>query len=474
MSKTTEMTTGKPYKLILAFAIPMVLGNVFQQLYNMVDTIIVGKFVGVNALAGVGSTGAISFLVIGFALGVCTGFSIPVAQEFGAGNYKKMRKYIAHSIYLCIATTIILTALTMLTTKPLLRLMNTPEEIFSDAYNYIIVIFAGIAATVFYNMLSGILRAVGDSKSPLIFLVISSFLNIGLDLLFIITFDMGVFGAALATVVSQGVSALLCLVYMIRNYDILKFEKGELKFDKEYIFKLSSNGYPMAFQFSITAVGSIILQSAVNTLGTQAVAAVTAASKIQTVAMGPMESLGIAMATYCGQNKGAGKIERINKGIKQSLVIQMIYCVASCLAVCFLGGVMTTLFIDTQNTAPEAIAKIKELSSYYLVINGIFYPLLGVLFILRNSIQGMGYGMLPMLAGVSELLARTFVSVAFISSLGFTAAAMASPVAWILADIVLVITYAAKLREMKRTTNNANIVDISLQQIPLRLVKKSS
>lgn len=450
MSKTRDMTIGKPYKLILAFAIPMVLGNVFQQLYNMVDTVIVGKYVGVNALAGVGSTGAISFLVVGFALGVCSGFSIPIAQEFGAGNYKKMRKYIAHTVYLCIATTIVLTVVTMLTTKPLLRLMNTPEEIFSDAYNYIIVIFAGIGATIFYNMLSGILRAVGDSRSPLVFLIISSILNVGLDIVFIITFNMGVFGAGLATIISQAVSAILCLIYMVKNYDILRFEKDELKFDMEYIRNLSSNGYPMAFQFSITAVGSIILQSAVNTLGTYSVAAVTAALKIQTVAMGPMESLGIAMATYCGQNKGAGKIERINKGIRQSLVIQMIYCTIACLAVCLLGGAMTTLFIDTQNTAPEALEQITSLSSYYLIINGVFYPLLGILFIIRNSLQGMGYSMLPLLAGVSELAARSFVAIGFISTAGFTAAALASPVAWILADVVVVTTYALKLRQMKQ------------------------
>ncbi len=451
MSRTKDMIIGKPYKLILSFAIPMIIGNLFQQLYNMVDTIIVGKFVGVNALAGVGSTGAISFLVVGFALGVCTGFSIPVAQEFGAGNYKKMRKYIANSIYLCTITAVLLTVITVLGTGPILRLMNTPDEIFSDAYNYIIVIFAGLGATIFYNMLSGILRAVGDSKSPLIFLIISSILNIVLDLVFIIIFDMGVFGAGLATIIAQLVSAVLCLVYTIKNYDILKFEKDELKFDMEYVSNLSSNGYPMALQFSITAVGSIILQSAVNTLGTQSVAAITAANKIQTVALGPMESLGITMATYCGQNKGALQLERIKHGIKQSLVIQMIYCVSVCIAVSLLGGFITTLFIDTQNTSAAEISRITELSAYYLRLNGIFYPLLGVLFILRNSIQGMGYSLLPMLAGVGELIARSLVAIGFVSTIGFSAAALSSPVAWVFADVVLIITYAAKLREMKRT-----------------------
>lgn len=453
MTRTTEMTSGKPFKLILAFALPMVLGNVFQQLYNMVDTIIVGKFVGVNALAGVGSTGAISFLVVGFALGVCSGFSIPVAQQFGAGNYKKMRKYIAHAIYMSVLTIIVLTVLTVIFTGYILKIMNTSPDIYDYAYSYIIVIFSGIGATIFYNLLSGILRAIGDSKSPLVFLIISSFINIALDLTFIIVFKMGVFGAGLATIISQAISAVLCLIFMIKNYDILRFEKDELKFDMEFVKHLASSGYPMALQFSITATGSIILQSAVNTLGTNSVAAITAAIKIQTVAIGPMESLGIAMATYCGQNKGAGKFERITKGVKQSLVIQVIYCTASLIAVFLLGGALTTLFINKHDTNPDDYKRIIELSAYYLKLSGTFYPTLGVLFILRNSLQGMGYSFLPMLAGVSELAARSIVAICFISALGFTAAGLSGPIAWIMADVVLVLTYAIKIRELKRNMN---------------------
>ena len=328
MSMTKEMTTGKPYKLILSFALPMIFGNVFQQLYNMVDTIIVGKYVGVDALAAVGSTGAINFLVIGFALGICSGFSIPVAQSFGAGNHSQMRKYVANSIYLSVIASIILTVSTMLLTGPILRITNTPEEIYDDAYRYIIVIFAGISATIFYNMLSGILRALGDSKTPLVFLGISSVLNIILDLTFIIVFKWGVFGASFATVISQGISALLCLFYTIKNYDILRFDSFELKPDLEKMKKLVVIGVPMALQFSITAIGSIILQSAVNTLGKTAVASMTAAIKIQTVAMGPMESMGITMATYCGQNRGARKYSRITAGIGQSIAMTMVYSVA--------------------------------------------------------------------------------------------------------------------------------------------------
>lgn len=449
MSMTKEMTSGKPYKLILSFALPMIFGNVFQQLYNMVDTIIVGKYVGVDALAAVGSTGAINFLVIGFALGICSGFSIPVAQSFGAGNHSQMRQYVANSIYLSAAAAVILTVTTMLLTGPILRITNTPEEIYDDAYRYIIVIFAGISATIFYNMLAGILRALGDSKTPLIFLGISSVLNIILDLTFIIVFKMGVFGASFATVISQGISALLCLFYTIKNYDILKFDSFELKPDMEKMKKLVAIGVPMALQFSITAIGSIILQSAVNTLGKTAVASMTAAIKIQTVAMGPMESMGITMATYCGQNRGARKYSRITAGIGQSIGMIMIYCVVACAAISFFGGALTTLFIDKKTTDPENIQKIIDLSVYYLRMNGIFYPFLGVLFIIRNSLQGLGYSMLPMLAGVSELAARSLVAILFVSSIGYSAVCLASPVAWVFADIVLLITYAVKIKELK-------------------------
>lgn len=449
MSMTKEMTSGKPYKLILSFALPMIFGNVFQQLYNMVDTIIVGKYVGVDALAAVGSTGAINFLVIGFALGICSGFSIPVAQSFGAGNHSQMRQYVANSMYLSAAAAVILTVTTMLLTGPILRITNTPEEIYNDAYRYIIVIFAGISATIFYNMLAGILRALGDSKTPLVFLGISSVLNIILDLTFIIVFKMGVFGASFATVISQGISALLCLFYTIKNYDILKFDSFELKPDMEKMKKLVAVGVPMALQFSITAIGSIILQSAVNTLGKTAVASMTAAIKIQTVAMGPMESMGITMATYCGQNRGARKYSRITAGIGQSIGMIMIYCVVACAAVSFFGGALTTLFIDKKTTDPENIQKIIDLSVYYLRMNGIFYPFLGVLFIVRNSLQGLGYSMLPMLAGVSELAARSLVAILFVSTIGYSAVCLASPVAWVFADIVLLITYAVKIKELK-------------------------
>lgn len=443
MSMAKEMTSGKPYKLILGFCIPMIFGNIFQQLYNMVDSIIVGQYVGVDALAAVGSTGAINFLVIGFALGLCSGFSILAAQSFGEGNYKEMRRYVINTVYLCAIAAVILTVSTILLTGPILRITKTPDDIFKDAYDYIIIIFGGISATIFYNMLAGILRALGDSRTPLIFLGVSSVLNVILDLVLIIAFNMGVAGAGFATVISQAVSAVLCLIYMKRNYDILAFEKDELAFSGKRSLKLISIGLPMALQFSITAIGTIIAQSAVNSLGKTAIAAVTAANKIQTIVTAPMESLGITMATYCGQNRGAGKYTRIRAGIRQSLSMSMIYCAAACLVVWFLGGYIGLLFVKSSET------EVLRLSVEFLRYNGVFYPTLGILFILRNGLQGMGYSMLPMLAGVSELVARTLVILLFIGTFGFQAACLASPLAWVLADLLLVTVYAVKMRSLK-------------------------
>lgn len=262
-----DMTEGSPLKLILSFSIPLIIGNFFQQLYNMADSVIVGQFVGVGALAAVGATGSLSFLILGFMNGLCSGAAIPVAQSFGAGNLRQMRKRVANAMYLGIIASVVLTALTMTVTPWMLRLMNTPPDIYEDSYRYIIIIFAGIFLTMLYNMLAGILRALGDSKTPLYFLVIASLLNIGLDLLFILAFGMGVAGAAAATVISQGVSAVLCLFYIRRKFRILRFEREELQFDPQEMKKLLSICLPMALQFSITAVGGILLQSAVNTLG---------------------------------------------------------------------------------------------------------------------------------------------------------------------------------------------------------------
>ncbi|MGN0595822.1 MAG: MATE family efflux transporter [Ruminiclostridium sp.] len=445
-----EMTKGRPMSLIMGFFVPMLLGNIFQQLYNMVDTIIVGQYCGVDALAAVGSTGSLNFLVIGFVMGIANGFAIPVAQSFGARQIKDMRSFIANGVYLAALVTVVLTAVTMLFTRPILEIMQTPADIIDMAYDYIIVIFAGIAVIMLYNYLAFLMRSLGDSRSPLIFLAIASFANIGFDLLFICVFNWGVSGAAWATVLAQLISGVLCFVYVKRKYDILAFEKDEFRVDIHRIKKLCKIGFPMALQFSITAIGSIILQSAVNSLGTGIVAAVTAANKIQNLVAQPMETMGITMATYCGQNLGAGLIPRIKKGIHQSLIFTICYALIAMGAVCLFGEGLAMLFIDSAETV------VIENTAYFLKINSIFYVVLSVLFLLRNSLQGLGYSFLPMMAGVSELAARALVSFGFVGIFGFNAVCVASPTAWVFATILLVITYVIKMKKLMRDYRETN------------------
>lgn len=441
---TKDMTEGKPLKLILMFCIPLVIGNVFQQLYNMVDTIIVGQYVGKEALAAVGATGAINFMVIGFAMGICSGFGIPIAQSFGAKDYKKMRQHIANATYLCVVITIVLTILTVFLAPTVLTMMKTPSNIYQQSYEYIVVIFYGIFATMLYNMLSSILRSLGDSKTPLYFLVLSSIINIGLDLFFIINLHMGVMGAALATVIAQAISGIACFIYMKKKFAILQYEEKERAIHTERIQQLLSMGLPMALQFSITAVGSVIVQSAVNTLGSDVVAAVTASIKISIMLTAPLETLGITMATYGGQNLGAGKVERIFEGIKQSLILCVGYCIFAIIFVFLTSKSLGLLFINGKETA------ILNNISYYLNANSAFYMLLGILFVLRNTLQGLGYSFLAMFGGVCELVARAIVAFGFVGIFGFGAICFANPLAWLFADFLFVGGYLYKAKELKR------------------------
>ena len=313
-SEVKDLTVGSPMKLILSFAVPMLLGFLFQQFYNMVDTIIVGKCLGVSSLAAVGSTGSINFMIIGFCTGACSGFAIPVAQKFGAGDYTGMRKFVANAGWLSAVFAVVMTTIVGLLCMNILQWMNTPEDIIQGAYDYIFVIFLGIPVTYLYNMLAGIIRSLGDSKTPVYFLLLSSLMNIGLDFFTILVLGMGVGGPALATVISQGISAVLCLIYMIRHYPILHMKNGEWKPDGRMLGTLCSMGIPMGLQYSITAIGSVVLQTAVNSLGSMAVAAVSTGSKVSMFFCCPFDALGGTMATYAGQNVGAKKLDRVKEG----------------------------------------------------------------------------------------------------------------------------------------------------------------
>lgn len=439
-----DMTKGNPMKIIIRFCLPLMLGNLFQQFYNMADTIIVGKFVGKMALSAVGSVGPLNFLVIGSILGLCTGFAIPIAQNFGAQDFKKLRKITANIIYTSIVMGILLTILVVVFAKPLLRILNTPDEIFEDAYNYIVIIFLGIGATMLYNIVSCIIRSLGDSKTPLYFLVFSSFLNIGLDLLLIIVFKMGVRGAAIATVVSQLISGILCLVFVIKNYPMLHFQEGDKKPDLKCIKELVGNGIPMALQFSITAIGSVMLQSCVNTLGANAIASMTIGARTQLMIVLPAETIGVTMATYCGQNLGARKYDRIKQGVMNGTILGIGYSVVAFFIARYLGSYMGLLFIDSSEVA------VLELSQRFLNTCAWFYPVLTFIFIYRNALQGLGHGTTAMFAGFFELAARGGVGFGFVLEYGFAAACFANPVAWFAADLLLVPAYFVVMKKLKK------------------------
>ena len=439
---TKDMTNGSPMKLILGFSIPLLFGYLFQQFYNLVDTVIVGKVLGVNSLAAVGSTGSINFLIIGFCMGICNGFAIPVAQSFGAKNDKTLRKYVANSTWLALLFAVIMTIATIILCKPILRLMRTPDDIFTGAYTYIVIIFAGIPATILYNMVSGILRAMGDSKTPLYFLILSAFLNIFLDLFCIIVLHMGVAGAAVATVVSQAVSGVSCLLYMRKKFDILHIRKDEWKLESQYVKNLCSMGIPMGLQYSVTAIGSVILQSAVNSLGSIAVASMTAASRIGGFFACPFDSLGATMATFAGQNMGAGRTDRIRQGIRSANMIGAVYAVVSFCIIALAGGKLALLFVDGSEEAILSNVKL------FLLCNSIFYFPLSLVNNIRFLIQGMGYSMLAILSGVSEMIARALAGFILVPVFGFAAVGFASPLAWVMADVFLIIAY---YKVMERT-----------------------
>lgn len=426
-----DMTNGSPSKHILGFAVPMLFGMLFQQFYNLVDTIIVGKTLGVEALAGVGATGSINFMIIGFCMGVCNGFVIPVAQCFGAKKPADLRKYVFNGYICSIVFAIVLTLASVIFCRRILIIMNTPADIIDHAYNYIVVIFIGIPTVFLYNMVSGVIRSLGDSKTPVVFLVLSSIINVVLDFFLILVCKMGVAGAGWATVTSQLISGLTCLIYMYKKYDILKGDKSERVLDKRFITNLCMNGVPMGLQYSITAIGSTILQAAVNTLGSTYVAAMTAGSKMFNFTCCPFDALGSTMATYAGQNVGAAKIKRLGQGVRSAMIIGSVYSVLSLIALYFTTDYIALLFVNASETTIIALTR------QFILASACFYiPLTGVN-VVRFCIQGMGFSVFAISAGILEMIGRAFAAIILIPSIGFMGACLASPIAWIAADAFL-------------------------------------
>ena len=453
MALSKEMTAGRPLPLIFSFTLPLLLGNVLQQTYSLIDAAIVGRFLGINALASVGASTSVVFLILGFCNGCCCGFGIPVAQKFGARDYQTMRRCVAVGVQLAVVMSVVIAAVTSWLCADILRMMRTPDAIFRDAYLYLLVTFLGIPCTFLYNLLASVIRALGDSKTPFYFLLFSTVLNVVLDLFCILTLGWGVMGAGIATVVSQGVSALLCYYYMYARFPILQGEKAERKFDRALARTLLGIGVPMGLQFSITAIGSIMLQSANNALGTACVAAFTAAMRIKMFFLTPFESLGIAMATYVGQNYGAGRPERVWQGIKASSGMMAIYAVCTFAVLMLFSRPLLYLFVDAGET------EILRDATLFLHIAATFFPLVGILCILRYSIQGAGFTNLAMFSGVAEMIARILVSVIAVPMWGYLAVCFGDSTAWLFADLFLIPAFYYVYRKIKQIKSTNEVCE---------------
>nr|WP_294525257.1 MATE family efflux transporter [uncultured Blautia sp.] len=440
----TDMTAGKPMKIILDFTIPVFIGNVFQQFYNMVDAIIVGKFVGTKALAAVGSTGTIMFLILGFLTGLTAGFTVLTAQKFGAGKMDEMRQTVGNAAILSVIVSVVMTAVSMIGMHSLLKLMNTPSDIFKDAYAYIMIICGGIFAQVLYNILASILRALGNSKTPLYFLILAALLNIVLDLVFIIVFHMGAAGAAWATVVSQGVSGLLCLIYIIKAVPELHLSRDDWKYRPSLAKNQISVGIPMGLQYSITAIGAMMVQSALNILGAYAVAAFTAGQKVENIFSQAYVALGTAMATYNAQNVGAGNVQRVREGFRSAHIIGVAYAIVTGMILIFWGKYFAYLFIS------DNIDSVLPMVDTYVKCVGFFMIPLHFVNVLRNGIQGMGYGLLPMMSGVAELAGRGVTAVVAAHKRSYIGACLASPAAWVVATLLLIAMYFYVIKDTER------------------------
>lgn len=421
---TMDLTQGRPIKQILLFSLPLVMGSLFQQLYSFMDTVMVGRLISEDALAAVGTTYSLNFLTLGFVQGACVGFGIPLAQSIGAKDAEGFKRYFWNGVWLCCILGAVMTVLTYLFAQPLLRMINTPEDILADATGYIRIIFLGIPATILYNFCAGALRAAGDSQRPTYFLLATSLLNIVLDYVFIVPIPMGVKGAALATVLSQLLSGLLNLGWMIWKTDLLKDCSGLRSVSREHTAKLCKVGFPMGFEYSVSAFGAVIMQGAINALGTAAIAGQTTGEKIRQMFTLPMESVGMGMATYAGQNDGAKRYDRIKEGIRAGLTIQLSYCVAAWVVIFFGKGLFTEIVLGPN--AGESAA----LSVQYLTIISTLFCIHGSLMIMRNTLQGMGYSLHAVLSGAGELLGRALGGWLAVNYFGFIGICFANPFAW--------------------------------------------
>ncbi len=444
---TKDLTTGKPLQLILNFALPTLVGILFQQFYSLVDTMIVGRLLDTSALAAVGSTGSLNFMVIGFVIGLSNGFAIPVAQRMGAGQESLMRKYVANAFWLTGIFSLVLTLVTSVFCRQILSLMQTPEDIFEAAYSYILVIFLGIPGIFLYNLLACVIRALGDSKTPVYFLAMASLMNICLDYVLIAHTTMGVAGAALATGISQGFSGVACLFYLKKKFPILHMSPEEKKFDGIICKNLCYLGVPMGLQTSITATGNVILQSAVNGLGSTVVGAISTSNKVSIFFWAPFDALGATIATYCGQNVGAMKLDRLGQGVKTACVMGLCYAVFAFAFIWNFADALLLMFVNPEETAIEEFLVYARQNMR--IMNG-FMGLLCVLLITRFAIQGMGFSNFAMIAGVLEMCTRIIIATFAVPKYGFIAACFGAPMAWVAAVGFLVPATYGCIRKLRK------------------------
>lgn len=437
-----EMTEGKPTPLILSFAFSLMAGNIFQQLYTVVDTMVVGKGLGVQALAALGAADWLNWMLLGIIQGLTQGFGIMMAQEFGAKHEDILRRVIGNSACLSVISMILLTLAGEIMVMPVLHILQTPADIMGGASLYLRIMFGGIPIVMLYNLLACILRALGDGKTPLNAMIVASFTNIALDILFVLVFRWGIAGAAAATLIAQLISALFC-IYHIHKIEILSFERSDFRLHQGMTKKLLFLGSPMAFQNAIIAVGGMIVQSVVNGFGVIFIAGFTATNKLYGLLEIAATSYGYAMVTYVGQNLGAGKIRRIKQGVRSAVMIGTITAVIIA-AVMLLGGRhILGLFISGT---PEEYEKTMGIAYYYLAIMSICLPILYLLHVLRSAIQGMGNTVLPMLSGVAEFIMRTLSALLLPLLVGQVGIFYAEILAWAGADVILVSSYIAKIR----------------------------
>lgn len=443
-NNVNDMTVGSPMRAIFRFAVPLILGYILQQMYLIIDTVIVGRWIGVNALAAIGASTSIMFLIMGFCNGSCAGFAIPVAQAFGAKDFRKMRTYVSNSYRIAITFAVVITLLSCLFCKKILHLVNTPLEVFDDAYIFLMLQFAAIPFTIGYNLLAGQIRALGNSKQPFYFLITASVVNILLDVLLILILGLGVEGAGIATLLSQAFSVCLCIRFIKKKMQILIPQGEERDFDNKKISILLNNGVPMGLQFSITGIGIIMLQSANNALGITCVAAFIAAMRIKYLFTCVFENIGVAMATYCGQNLGAKKMERISQGVRAAIKMMLIFFVFSFIVITPFADDMMTLFVD------KGEAEVVTYAAEFMRIACYFYPCLGLLTIFRYSIQGLGYSNLSMMSGVMEMIARCGVSLWLVPAFMWTGVCYGDPVAWVMADMFLLPAFWWLFKHLKK------------------------